>query len=493
MKIGLICDSHMPYNNQSSQWHFCSEAAKAFLNNNISRVITIGDITSFGEVDAFDEYQKLFSQFEHYCVLGNSDARDKDTLGTLEEKCSGFIFIAEGKTILGINTSCAAISDADKDAISSLSDGDILVMHHPVDRLFEESDREFMNKICESKNITILCAHLHRKLYSEKGKSKLYGIRAIDPDKSFGDFPCVTVFDTETNEIEEILIEVSVDAIFDARKHFGISCVDNHRDVEYATNKKLYGVELRCNGKGWEPDLTLIPKINKWRESGGKYLSIHMPNLYWVDGALVGAETWYKAVEYAKAVGADGLTMHPPRVKLRDFKNSESAFLELYIFAVKALGSEVFIGVENLHMTKGETCDEDRAFGYIPSEVLYWKQRIAEACPESKNIGHTLDVGHARNNGYLASKYPISRWYETLGREAKAYHIHQVMMKEEGLKNHNAIEHWFGPQISYASFFSLWEREQIKHSAIFLEVKGSENFEKSIVAFENRFGRKEGL
>ncbi len=491
MKIGLICDSHMPDNKQSSQWNFCFEAAKIFEKNNISRVITIGDITSFGEVEAFDEYQKLFSAFEHHTVLGNSDVRDTETAPILEDKCKGFKFSAGQKTILGINTARARISDADKKAILSLSDGDILVMHHPVDRLFVEDDREFMNRVCESKSLVILCAHLHRKLYSEKGQSKLFGIRAVDPDKSFGNFPCVTVFDTDTNVVEEILIEVSDAAIYDARKYFGISCVDNHRDVDYAAQKGLYGVELRCNGKGWEPDLTLLPKISKWRESGGKYLSVHMPNLYWKDGELTGSDTWYKAVDYAKDVGADGLTMHPPRVKLSDFEESKCEFLKLYVDAVKMVGPSVNICIENLHMTRGETCDNDRAFGYIPGEVSYWKNLIVEAVGYSENIGHTLDVGHARNNGYLASQYPISRWYETLGKEAKAYHIHQVMMKEEGLKNHNAIEHWFGPQISYASFFYLWGKEMIKHGAIFLEVKGSENFEKSIVAFGKIFGKGE--
>ena len=173
MKLGLICDSHMPYNDQSSQWHFCLKAAEMFSDNDISRVITIGDITSFGEIEAFDAYQKMFSSFEHYCVLGNSDARDKNTADELAEKCRGFSFFVDGKTVLGVNTANARISEDDKKAISLLSEGDILVMHHPVERLHDEQDRKFMNEICESKSIIVLYAHLHRKIYSEKGKSSI--------------------------------------------------------------------------------------------------------------------------------------------------------------------------------------------------------------------------------------------------------------------------------------------------------------------------------
>ena len=340
-----------------------------------------------------------------------------------------------------------------------------------------------MTRICEEKELVILYAHLHRKLFNTVGKSKCFGIRAVDPDKSFGSWPCVTYFDTETDEVEEVMLEVSADTVWSAREMFGISCVDNHRDVAYAAENKLYGVELRCNGKGWEPDLSLLPVIERWRKAGGVYLSVHMPNLHWRDGQLHGVDVWQKAVEYAKIVGADGLTIHPPRVKLKDFAEGHDKLLEQYIYVVENIPESVNIGIENLHMSKGED-PADRAFGYIPSEVASWIDELNEVTKRKNPIGHTLDVGHARNNVALASEYPISRWYEAMGGRTVAYHIHQVMQKEEGLKNHNAIEDWFGPQISYVSFFHHWEHGTINRVPVFLEVKGAENFEKSIKAFD---------
>ena len=74
-----------------------------------------------------------------------------------------------------------------------------------------------------------------------------------------------------------------------------------------------------------------------------------------------------------------------------------------------------------------------------------------------------------------------------MGKRTVAYHIHQVIQKEEGLKNHNPIEAWFGPQISYVSFFHNWESGLINQVPVFLEVKGAENYEKSIQAFNRAF------
>jgi hypothetical protein len=100
-------------------------------------------------------------------------------------------------------------------------------------------------------------------------------------------------------------------------------------------------------------------------------------------------------------------------------------------------------------------------------------------------VGHILDVGHARNNGNIASTHPIGRWYEIMGKRTVAYHIHQVLPAPKGgMKNHNAIETWLGPIINYSSFFYSWEKNVLNHKPVFLEVQGRENYQKSIDAFE---------
>ena len=58
------------------------------------------------------------------------------------------------------------------------------------------------------------------------------------------------------------------------------------------------------------------------------------------------------------------------------------------------------------------------------------------------------------------------------------------------LTNHRAIEDWLGPVICYASYFYAWRENILNHAPIFLEVRGCENYEKSIQAFERTFGLK---
>lgn len=486
MKIGIICDAHMPYNRQSAQWEFCLRAVKQFQEDGIQTVITLGDITAFGEEEALDAYLAMMAVFDHYWVLGNAEIRDKKTASKLCGRTKGFLLEAGEKKILGIHTPKAVIAEEDQEKLRMLSDGDVVVMHHPPYRLFEEESVRFMDSLCTGKKLTILCAHLHRSLSGKIGQSHYYVMRAIDPDKSFGSWPAVAYFDTDSGEITEKFFPVSLAAVYSAYRMFGISCVDNHRDVAYALEHKLYGIELRCNGKGWEPDLTLLPKINAWREAGGKYLSIHMPNLYWKNGEPQGVETWHKAVAYANTVNADGMTIHPPRVKLRELDSGHDALLEQYVYAVQNVPERVNIGIENLHMSTGEEIS-DRGFGYIPEEVADWIDQINQKTNRKNLVGHTLDVGHARNNQALATQFPVSRWYEDMGNRTVAYHIHQVQQTEAGLKNHNAIENWFGPQISYASFFYHWENGGINRAPVFLEVKGADNFDKSIRAFQKCF------
>lgn len=486
MKIALICDMHMPKDKNSIQWQFFLKSIEKIKKDGINTIICLGDITAFGEYNAFEEYLKVMDSFEHYYVIGNSDVRSKSTQSLFQEKSNGFHIECENINLLGINTPYARIEKRDMDAIDSLSDGDVLFFHHSIPALCEES-RSFIEKIAEEKALTIIHAHSHKWLDYTLEKSRVVCLRAIDPDKSIGDYPCITYFDTDSKKLTEVLFENANNAALDARKYFGISCVDNFADVAYAADNNVFGVELRCNGKDWKPDLSLVPLIEKWRSKTGGYLSVHMPNLKWKDGKMEGVEQWYRAVEYAKAVNTDGMTIHPPRVKNNEFKDARSEFLKLYKYAVESMGDSVNIGIENLHMAKGETDNEQRCFGYIPEEVSAWIDEINKAIGKENRVRHTLDVGHARNNGIFSQMFPISRWYEIMGKRTVAYHIHQVIHGENGLKNHTAIEGWFGPMISYASYFYAWEKNIINHVPIFLEVKGWENYEKSIKAFENTF------
>lgn len=489
MKIGLLCDMHIS-NQDSAQWDFFMRAAEQMEKDKIQTVVNLGDTTSFGEYDIFCEYKKQMKAFRCYTLLGNSDVRDAFTAPFFEKEKEAVRLEIGCGSMFGIHTPYGRIEKEDRNVLRQMRDGDVLLLHHSPGGLCEESC-ELLTKLANKKEITIIHAHSHKWLDYTLGKSRVICIRALDPDKSIGDFPCITYYDTERKELEERCFTVSDQTVMHAKKYFGISCTDNLKDVGYAARHDVYAIELKWNGMERKPDSALTTEIERWRDGSNKYLSIHMPNLYWKNGEIEGAEQWRAALEYANAVKVDGLTMHPPRAKLREMRRKEvwDEFLKLYVYAAQSVKEGVNIGIENLHMGESEK-EEARGFGYTPQEVNKWIDSINTSLKKDGRVGHTLDVGHARNNGILSERFPISRWYEIMGKHTAAYHIHQVTPLGDELLNHNAIEHWFGPMISYVSFFYAWEKGRINRVPIFLEVRGCENYEKSITAFDKTFAAK---
>lgn len=492
MKIAFVNDIHMRDNRNSSQHAFLLRAVEQMKADNIKTVIALGDITSRGELGSVDLYKDALQGFENYILLGNWDTANPDTAQKMIDMADDIDITVGSRHLVGVNTPYGDITPKDRKRLLKMKDGDIALMHHGP-HIMNEDSRTFIKQLSEERNITVIHAHSHKSFDYKIGDSHIVGLRALDPDKSIGNFPCITYCDITDDKIEfeEKLIEVSVDILLDLRKHFGLSCVDNHKDVSYAIENKVPFIELRCNGGDWYPDMTLLPKLDEWRKVTNGYLSIHMPNLKWVDGKISGEDKWLQAVSYAIKTGANSLTMHPPRVIKKDMpENGEvwQSFARLYAYAVSSVGADVKTGIENLHMTGSEQSrymeTEELHFGYTPEDVTQWIDTVNDVLNMEKRVGHVLDVGHARNNGNYASLYPSSRWYEIMGNKTVAYHIHQVTPTDNGAINHNAIENWFGPLISYSSFFYAWGENMLNHVPVFLEVQGAENFEKSINAFE---------
>lgn len=489
MKIAFMCDMHLPNNPSSSQYAYFSAMIEKLKADRVKTVISVGDITSFGEKEIFIKYMEDMKDFDHHYVIGNSDVRDEKTKDYFIENSGGFSIRRDGRTILGVDTPYGVIADTDKEKILQLKDGDVLVIHYYVEAL-KMGGYPFLKEVCKEKALTVIVGHEHKRRDYIFGRSRVIGLRALDPDKSIGGYPCIDCFDFGGNDVtyEEITIKTPLNVLADIRAHFGISCVDNLRDLTYALENNVYAVELRTDSSGWTPDPSLIPLIEKWREKTGGYLSVHFPDLGYSNGEIVGKKRWDVVTEYAIAIKANGITMHPPRrVKRCDMPKSGEIwqkFADVYIDTIRKLPATVQIGIENLHMEAGEADNMQRSFGYTPAEVSDWIDTLNTALSSQSRVGHTLDVGHARNNGHLSQIYPISRWYEIMGSKAVAYHIHQVMLDEREMYNHNAIENWFGPLINYASFFYSWENNVINHKPIFLEVRGSVPYQKSVEAFD---------
>ena len=489
MKIAFLCDMHLPESKKSPQYVFFMRAIKKMRIDNIKTVVNLGDINSFGQVSTLEDYISEMSDFESHYVFGNSEVRDEKTLEKIMTLKSEPCFKVGSRTFLGINTPYADIDPNDRARLEGLKDGDVVFLHHYIRSLHKDS-REFFEELLSRKSLTVFHGHAHYYIEDSVGKSRVYGLRALDPDKSVGNYPCITYADVtdKSISIEEKLFYTDTASALDMKKYFGISCVDNMRDVSYAIDNDVQNVEIRCR-KASDVDYSVLPLVEKWREVGGKYLSLHMPDIKFKDGEFSGVDLWNSALEYAKALGVNGLTIHPPKAKRCDMKDKNvfDKFLEYYTDAVNFIGDSVNIGIENMHLAKGEKNDQNCGYGCTTDEVSEWIDSINQKLEIPCRVGHTLDVGHARNNGIIASTHPISRWYEIMGNRTVAYHIHQDVMENGEMKNHRPISNWFGPMISYVSFIHGWETKMLNHVPVFLEVKGAENYEISVKAFENSF------
>lgn len=485
-RLGVICDMHLQSYKETPQLAYLKLAVDKMKADDVDAVICLGDITGYGDLEALDLYMDALKDITHYEVLGNTDVRNNETRPEFEKRIGDVDFLVGNRIVWGINTPDGKITEHDRERLQSVKAGDIVFMHYYMKPLDEDS-AAYLTKLATDTPITILHGHGHRIFDYDIEQSHVYGMRGLDPDKAIGDFPSIVYLDITDDciKLEEKILPLPVEYLQNMAQYFGISCVDNHRDVLFALENNVKYIELRCNGKDWFPDETLFPLIDAWREKTNGYLSIHMPNLKYADGKYTGFEQWDAALEYGVKLKADSYTMHPPRVRVCDMPvggDVWKAFLPPYMKVVERALPTARMGVENIHKSATEPHDDTRGFGYIPSEVCAWIDAVNEASG-TKRVGTVLDVGHARNNGNFAKMYPSSKWYCLMGDKTIAYHIHQVVPIPGAYKNHNALENWFGPMINYTAFMYAFNNGILNNVPIFLEVKGADNYQKSVDAF----------
>lgn len=491
-RIAILCDMHLTSDKASAQYAFLLKAVEQMKRDGVDTLLCLGDMTAFGAVEALDLYLDAVKDLTHYDVIGNAEVRKAATAAYMIKSFRPIEFIFGGRTFWGLQTPYGRIEQADRERLAAAADGDVVFFHHGPDRLDADST-EWLQKLTAQKELLLLHGHRHRDEDRNIGRSRAVGFRGMDPDKAIGGFPCLHYIDmTEVSDIAAIQITektlgICTETLKDVRNYFGLSCVDNRRDVQYAAEHSVKYIELRCNGKDWVPDPELLPLLKEWRDKTNGYLSVHMPNLRFKAGRLTGTEQWELATEYALLVQADGLTIHPPRVKISDMPKDERVWQEMlgyYIEVAKRMPDHVRMGIENVHVSANDDLAEERPFGVVPEDVCAWIAAINGALGQPDRVGHVLDVGHARNNAIFASLYPVGTWQQMMGRKTVAYHIHQVLSTPAGMKNHNPIINWLAPSINYTSFFYNWERNYLNHVPVFLEVKGAENYAVSVESFE---------
>lgn len=479
VKIAIIGDIHLPYEKSATQYKALDFAVESIQRSGADAVVCIGDTTASGDLCSAEIFLKKMKEITlpKLFILGNSDLRNEETKKEIEFLKTENVLEIGGLRLIGLNDADMNLDDADKALLMATDKNTVVFSHHPPSCMNGESG-EYMNKwLEENEYLAYVYAHMH--IFEQTGK--IYSVQALDPDKAIGEPPCVTYL-TFGDKIEVEFEHFPCDKPENVGEYLGLSCFNPVLDIPFATDNGLKNIELRPSAVDVDLEM-LAEKIAYWRENGGKYLSLHMPDLGYKNGFL-GKEQWEKAVKLACCIGVNGVTVHVPQISVKDMKSHiGDEFLDFMADMIGQLPEKTVVGIENMHMTAKEKPDEMRRYGYTPEECLEVVKNLNERFGYER-VGNLLDIGHARNNPPYSQKYNLSSWYSMLGKQTVGYHAHQVIITPDGMENHTAITEPFGRLISYCSFANCWNDGVINRKPVILEIRGGiEKYLPSIKTF----------
>ena len=480
MKICLMCDLHLPFDRNALQYRILEWAIFDILEKKPDCVIFCGDATCDGNEEAYDFFIQAVEKtgLPFLYIPGNSDLRSLASKSRICQRASKCKHIINGVSIYAVNDCDGEISKEQLKLLADAEDGSIVFMHHPLDSHKQSTTDQLLRWREDHKGTTVFYGHLHRSFSHENSVS----LPAMDPDKSIGEPPCITYYDTATGETCKSHASASVPT--DLSPYFGISCYDPIRQLRFAIDKKLKYIELRPNCLAY--DLNEIKSlIDLWRKNGGEGLSIHLSDVAWRNGCPCTDEKYDRLIELVSVLHADRVTQHVPQVSVKEIAADATVLEKICAYIAERLNRvphSIVVGVENMHMTKNESADDNRRFGYIPEECIAYMQTLAGLCRH--RVGVNFDIGHARNNLPYSKKYQISTWFSMLGKDIVGYHIHQVTFENGVLQNHMPIQEIYGELISFASFFQCWSMGLINKAPVVFEMRPENAYEITLETFD---------
>lgn len=466
MKLGFLCDIHLPAHRQAPQYAALHHALQALRQSGIDLLVIPGDFTAAGDQDAAAFFLQTLQSTGLPFVLqiGNSDLRAPETQTNLLAYAAPTLHRCGSITLLALHDADRRLSAEDFAALHAISgdgSGVILSLHHPIRTLEPEYASRLLDWLEIHPRAHAFFAHCH--FAREEGR--LHWLPALDPDKAIGG-SAFALWDTETESIQVITHPCQPPP--DLLPLLGFSAYNPLSDLAWAAEQHISCIELRPNALLCD-QAALTEAVAHWRTAGGSNLSLHAPDVCWSDGP--GDETvWQKAIDLALSLHADRLTVHVPQVSVQDAARPQilaalAAFLARHL---RRLPAGCAIGIENMHMTAKDRPDDSRRYGYLPQECLAYADLVEQHL--GRTVGINLDIGHARNNAPFSQRYPVGSWYAAVGSRTVGYHLHQVTDTPQGFVNHTPFTGFTQPLISLESFFFMWRTGSLNHVPVILEI-----------------------
>lgn len=498
MKFAVLADLHLPDRDDTVKDAVLDWALEVCRREHVDWVIGAGDLTGFGTIAAA---KRLIGKI-HACAIpclltpGNAEIRSADdameTARILATPTSAAPFLL-------LDSSRGGLCDDARAALREIPPGSVGVTHCPPVE-WPVGDRMLLE--AETAQFSLLIAgHLH--LDRADGKWQL--VRGLDPDKAIGGPPAVTIFTGDPVggwQRREVALEAAEPKNWTAAErnsfleNLGISGMGSSLEMlAFAADNRVPCFELRAESMRNVDPMSLYEAVERWREHGGRILSMHLPDLGWCNGAVRGAEELRNAAVAARLIGCDRLTLHVPRCSVAEYANQKirQALLSATAKALtEANLTGIAVGIENLHRSSTEAADETRGFGYTIDECEAWLNLLGETIAPLE-AGFHFDIGHARNNAPFSSLQPIASWLAALGTRTNGCHLHQVSLSADGkLSNHMPILELYGPLISFSSLLLAWRNGILRHVPMFLEVRGGRGPE-SLLAMRRLFVSPSGV
>ena len=470
----VLADLHLCGDNRTSQYAALLDACAIIRRERPDVLLSLGDASAFGSEEDTRLYLRALRDtgVPLLSVAGNSDLRAPETASANRTALSVGSPLRLGPyTVLGLDDADGTLRESDSAALElAISAGaPLLVCMHmrvPLPALPEGS--------------VVLTGHTHDAAIWREDGVTYCRVPAADPDKAIGVPPSIALLcmEGETVSLRTIPL-LRAHHASDLPAYLGFSCYDPLPDIDHAVACGVRSIELRP-GVIDTDRAALREKIRIFRAFGGRYLSLHLPDMprEGIDDALL------RHLELAESLGADGVTIHIPGETPEAFRQDAglyAAYAAHYAALAERLDDRIGIGVENMHTTPGRTSDSTRRWGCVPEEMLAFRQTV-NALLGRERVQLHLDVGHARNNAPFSQCYPVSVWYAQLGDVCNAYHVHQVSPQ---LQNHQPIEEPYAPLVNYSGFLWSWESGLLRRRPVVLEIPSREGRERSYRALRS--------
>ena len=479
MKICLMCDLHLPSNRNALQYRVLDWAIEDICRKEPDCILYAGDATCDGDISTYQYFIEKMIRLDipFIYIPGNSDLRCIESREDIYKTASCCKNTVGEISVFAVNDSDGKIPDEAFNIIESADHNDIVFMHHPLYVFSDEDRRKFIDWRKRHKDTVLFYGHLHKSA-SDDGIT--VSLQAMDPDKAIGECPCITYYETETRALRKAYYFAPVP--LDFHDYLGVSCYSTLEHIDLAIDNGLHAIELRtsCIKTDWD---LLEKSVKKWRENGGKDLSIHFPDVEYRNGDMR-TNAIDQFVELVNRLKIDRITQHVPRVSVAEVKKDSGVLDVICDYLAEKFNTidhPVVIGVENMHMTSQDTPNDSRRFGYIPEECLQFMRTLSLRC--AHKVGINFDFGHARNNIPYSQKYQISTWLSQIGPYAVGYHIHQVIRGHGAFDNHTAITDVYGGLISYASFFKCWSDGTANKAPVIMEMRQEGAYDISLQTF----------